>query len=356
MIDLPILVDDSLFDAYDVQKARRNRGMPLEALALDTTPVGMHYLLAHFDIPIFDPDTWSLGITGHVKKPLTFNLEQLRRFPRMSQIVTIECAGNGRTHIEPRPPGNPWGYDGVSTSIWSGVSLQLALNEAEILKSARSVVFSGADFGERLGRTEYYKRALSLEEAASDDMLLAFEMSGRPLEPQQGAPLRLVAPGWYGMAHVKWLTGIELIDHEFDGPQHEAYRIKQSEDELGEPVTKMKVRSLMIPPGYPENSHRHRLLEPGLVTLQGRAWSGTAEIERVEVGINNVWAESVVEPAVADRKAWQGWTYQWGAESGEHLLRCRATDALGNTQPLVPSWNLRGLANNAVQQVAVTVR
>ena len=200
-----------------------------------------------------------------------------------------------------------------------------------------------------------YERALALPEA--DDAVLAYEMNGVPLPPQHGFPLRLVVPGWYGMQNVKWLTRITLVETPFVGYQNSvAYRRYRSEDEPGEPLTRMLPRSLMVPPGIPDFMTRERRLEPGPVELRGRAWSGWGPIERVEVSTDGAatFADAELEPPLGGA-AWRGWRFAWHAPEGEHELCSRATDAAGNTQPLEPPWNLKGYANNAVERLRVTV-
>lgn len=340
----------------ELHKATRNRGMPLEALALDVTPVGLHYLLVHFDVPFIEIGSWELAVRGNVRSELRLSLDELRAMPAVTVVVTMECAGNGRTLMEPRPVDQPWGLEAVSTGEWTGVPLRLVLERARLGADTVDVVFTGADRGRQSGVEDQYRRALSYSEAQRDEMLLAYEMNGRELEPQNGAPLRLVAPGWYGMAHVKWLTEIVASTDPFHGVQHDDYRYRQSGDDPGVPVTAMRVRSLMVPPGIPESFTRKRFVSSGEVRLQGRAWSGSAPIRRVEVAVDGVWQEADLDPVPVGDWAWRGWSRLWKAEPGEHVLACRATDEDGNVQPLDQVWNLHGMGNNAVQQVAVTVR
>jgi DMSO/TMAO reductase YedYZ molybdopterin-dependent catalytic subunit len=187
-------------------------------------------------------------------------------------------------------------------------------------------------------------------------VLLAYEMNGRPLEPQHGFPLRLLVPGWYAMASVKWLESIEAVTEPFHGFQQAiAYRYHQDADDAGQPVERIRVRALMIPPGIRDFFSRRRLIDTGHVVLSGRAWSGSGSIERVEVAIDDAWRDATLGPAVS-RFAWRGWSLGWEAKAGEHQLACRATDAARNTQPLEPPWNYQGMGNNAVQRVPVTVR
>ncbi len=339
----------------ELRRATRNRGMPLEALALDVTPVGLHYLMIHFDVPLLDEDSWSLRVVGNVESGLDLSLADLRSMPQTSHVVTLECAGNGRTLMEPRPIGQPWGLEGVSTAEWTGVSLRSVLELAGVGADTLDLVFRGADRGQQLGIEDEYRRGMSLDDAMRDELLLAYEMNGRPLEPQNGAPLRLVAPGWYGMAHVKWLTEIDASTDRFDGPQHAAYRYRQSEDDRGEPVCRMRPRALMVPPGVPDSSTRERLVEPGQVLIRGRAWSGSGPITQVEVAVDESTHLADLDPAPVGRWAWHGWSWTWNAEPGEFTLTCRASDATGDVQPIDQRWNLLGVGNNAVQQLAVTV-
>lgn len=194
--------------AEELQLAARNRGMPLEALRYDVTPVGLHYLLVHFDIPEIDESSWRLDIAGNVEHPRSFTLEQLRTRPSRTMPVTMECAGNGRARLQPRPISQPWLVEAVGTAEWTGTPLRDALLEAGVRPDSAEIVFTGADHGVQ-GEVEHdYERSLSLDAAMRPEVLLAYEMNGRPLEPQHGAPLRLLVPGWYGMTSVKWLTRI----------------------------------------------------------------------------------------------------------------------------------------------------
>jgi DMSO/TMAO reductase YedYZ molybdopterin-dependent catalytic subunit len=188
--------------------------------------------------------------------------------------------------------------------------------------------------------------------------LLAYELNGAPLPPQHGFPLRLVVPGWYGMTNVKWLSAITAIDVPFDGYQHVAgYRMRFTEDEPGEPVTRMVPRALLRPPGIPDFFTRARTVNAGLGVLDGRAWSGVAPIVSVEVSVDGggTWEAAQLDAADSVAGSWIGWTYEWHATPGEYELCCRATDAAGTPQPLHAEWNLGGYANNSVHRVPVQV-
>jgi sulfane dehydrogenase subunit SoxC len=337
--------------------AARNHALPLEALRYPTTPVGLHYLLIHFDIPHVDPAAWRLEVAGRVERPLSLGLDELKARPARTVAVTLECAGNGRALLEPRAVSQPWVLEAVGNAEWTGTPLAPLLEEAGLSADAVEVVFTGLDRGVQGDVEHDYERSLPLADALRDEVLLAYEINGQPLPPQHGYPLRLIVPGWYGMTHVKWLRSITVVAEPFRGWQQEvAYRLRDSEEEQGPPVTRMLPRSLMIPPGIPDFLTRSRVLAPGPCTLAGRAWSGWAPVERVEVSVDGglSWRDATLEDADSPF-AWRGWTYEWEAGPGEHELCCRASDGAGNVQPLLPEWNYDGYCNNAVQRVRVVV-
>ena len=340
----------------ELQLAARNHGMPLEALRYDVTPVGLHYLLIHYDIPPVDAGSWALSLGGLVANPMKLTLDELRARPAVELTVTMECAGNGRARLTPHVVSQPWLNEAVGTARWRGVALAALLEEASPLDDAAEVVFTGLDRGLEKEIEQQYERSLRLDDTR--DTVLAYEMNGAALPPQHGFPLRLVVPGWYGMTSVKWLTSIEVIDRPFEGYQQaEAYRFRLDEDDDGRPLTRMAPRALMIPPGIPEFSSRARTVARGDVRLEGRAWSGHAPITGVEVSDDGgeTWADADLGPDEG-RWAWRGWGHLWRPKrTGYHELCCRGRDVAGNVQPLEPQWNVGGYSNNAVQRVPVTV-
>ncbi len=344
--------------AEELGLAARNHALPLEMLREPITPVGLHYLLIHFDIPAVDVGAWQLRVGGRVERPLTLSLAELKARPARTLAVTLECAGNGRALLSPRPVSQPWLTEAVGTAEWTGTPLVPILEEAGVSSDAVEVVFTGLDRGVQGEVEQLYERSLPLAEALRDEILLAYAVNGQPLPPQHGFPLRLVVPGWYGMTHVKWLQAITVVDEPFRGWQQAvSYHLKSSEDDPGRPVTRILPRSLMVPPGIPDFMTRTRFVDAGPVTLTGRAWSGWAPVERVEVSGDGgaTWHEAELDEPLS-AFAWRGWTYRWQAEPGEHELCCRAADAAGNAQPDVAEWNFDGFCNNAVQRVQVVVR
>jgi sulfane dehydrogenase subunit SoxC len=336
--------------------AARNHGMPLEALRYDLTPAGLHYLLIHYDIPACDAATWRLAVGGRVSRPLNLSLDDIRARPQVTTPVTIECAGNGRARLIPRPVSQPWLTEAVGNAEWTGTPLAPVLREAGVAEDAVDVVFTGADHGVERGVEQDYARALPLREALQDEVLLAWAMNGAPLPPQHGYPLRLVVPGWYGMAHVKWLRRIDVVSEPFDGYQHHAYRLRQDAEDPGIPVTRMEPRALMAPPGWPDFMSRRRFARPGTHRIEGRAWSGWGDIEAVEVSTDAGahWEPADLGPR-AGRHGWRRWSWTWRAAPGTYTLTARATDATGRVQPIDQRWNRGGFANNAAQRVDLLI-
>src|SRR3989441_1276700 len=212
----------------ELQLAARNHSLPLEALRYAITPIGLHYLLIHFDIPRVDPSEWRLVVGGHVRAPLTLTLEDLKRRPAVTRAVTMECAGNGRANLSPRPLSQPWLFEAVGTAEWTGTPLRTLLEAAGPLDGAVDVVFTGLDRGVQGGIEQQYERSLTMADAAREEVFLAYAINGQPLPPQHGFPLRLVVPGWYGMTSVKWLAGVPLVDRPLQGyPQSDPDRLRQ---------------------------------------------------------------------------------------------------------------------------------
>src|SRR5438477_1945950 len=257
-------VETDLITREELGLAARNHGLPLEALRYPITPVGLHYLLIHYDIPDVDADAFSLRIDGRVAKPVTLSLPDLRERSDHEVTSTMECAGNGRALLAPHVVSQPWLLEAIGTGRWRGVRLKEILEEAELLDDAVDVVFTGLDRGLEKGVEQNYQRSLTLDDALGDDVVLAYEMNGAPLLPQHGFPLRLLVPGWYGMTSVKWLAEIELAGEPLANYQMaRAYRLRATEHEEGTPIDRMLPRALLAPPGVPEYFSRARRLRAG---------------------------------------------------------------------------------------------
>jgi len=344
---------------YEIDLAYHNHGMHLEGLNYPITPTGMHYLLIHYDIPQIDASTYELQIKGLVNKPRSFTLDEIKKYPQVTFPVTLECAGNGRNTMKPRYYTHvPWGLQAMGTSMWTGTPLKNIISECGGLKNdAKELLFTGRDKGIQGHEVQYFQRSLSIDDALRDEVILAWEMNGQPLNPQHGFPLRLIVPGWYGFTSVKWLDNIEGISERFDGHQMKAYSyVTDPKDLVGERMKLTKVRSVMVPPGFPDFFTRARTLIEGTTTLHGRAWAGRKFITRVEVSTDSgkTWKDAVLEKPIGTF-AWVGWSFNWNATKGKYTLLSRATDSEGNVQPEYQTWNSYGMANTSCQRVDVTV-
>lgn len=348
---------DGVFSNAEVRLANRNSGNLLETLKLDITPTGLHYLLIHFDVPLLDDSKHTLSFGNGFESPYSLTMQEIKQLPSIDMPVTLECAGNGRTEMSPRTHSMPWQYEAVGTSVWTGTPLAPLIEKAQPASGTVEVSFTGADRGYDKGVQHAFGRSLTLEQIESLDVLLVYGMNGHPLLPQHGAPLRLIVPGWYGMASVKWLSNIEALPEPYQGFQQvRTYRYREKADDPGTPVTAIRVKSLMTPPGIPDWISRSRQLESGVHTITGRAWSGNGTpITRVEFSDGSGWVDAKLQQNKQDRYAWSKWSVDWHAAPGEYELSCRATDANGDIQPLDERWDASGFGNNVVQTVPVYV-
>jgi DMSO/TMAO reductase YedYZ molybdopterin-dependent catalytic subunit len=316
-------------------------------------PNAQFYVRNHFSIPRLDPMAWRLDISGLVEHSLSLTLRDLTNMPSQTQVVTLECAGNGRAFLDPRVDGDQWVLGAVSTAEWTGVPLTEVLDRAGITTGAREVVFRGADGGalpERPGRTRF-ERSLSIADACDGTVMLAYAMNGESLPTHHGFPLRVVVPDWYAVASVKWLTEIEVIAEAFSGQyQTESYIYEEEHDgvPVQEPVTLMRVRSLITEPAPDE------AVTLGEVAIRGVAWSGAAPIARVQVSVGDGPWQAAKLRGQRSRHRWQWWELMTRIDQpGEVTIRARADDLAGHTQPLVQAWNRLGYGNNAVHTVVV---
>ena len=349
---------DEAISLEELALAARNHAMPAEALRWEVTPPGLHYVLVHYDIPDTDASTWTVRIGGAVERELELSLADLVGREQHTVRVTLECAGNGRTGVQPRPVSQPWITGAVGTADWSGVRLGDLLAEAGVTADAVDVVFRGADHGVDHAVEQDYERGLSLADALDRDVLVATAMNGQPLPPQHGHPVRLVVPGWYGMASVKWLREIRVIDRTYDGFQNAvSYRLQTHADDPGVPVTRIVPRAMLVPPGFPDFLSRTRVVEAGPTELRGRAWSGWGLVSRVELSTDDggTWVDCALDPDNGPH-AWRGFHTVWDARPGLAHLRVRATDETGRAQAVEPVQTLGGFTNNADPGIKVLVR
>jgi DMSO/TMAO reductase YedYZ molybdopterin-dependent catalytic subunit len=325
-----------------------NAETPLPALLRGTVlPSDRFYVRNHFAIPALDPATWRLRVSGLAARPLSLSLAELTAMPSQTVVATLECAGNGRSGLDPPVPGEQWGLGAVGTAAWSGVPLTDVLDLAMPQATAREVVFRGADYGpvEGRGHPVAFERSLPVGGLGSAGALLAYAMNGAPLPAAHGYPVRLIVPGWYGVASVKWLTGIKLTSEAFGGFfQADRYHIG------GQPLTVQAVRSLITWPRPGDT------LEPGQVVVRGLAWSGAAPIAQVEVSIGGQPWQAASLTSDQHPHGWRLWELPVRLEQpGSITIGARATDRAGRSQPAQPAWNPLGYATNAIHRVPIVV-
>ena len=289
------------------------------------TPNEEFFAVNHYNWPAVDAQGWTLEVGGAVERPLTLTLEELQARPRRELVFTLECSGNH---------GFPWFIGGIGTARWAGTPLAPILEEAGVLDDGREVIFFGADQGEEEVRgvktVQNFGRSMSLADATNPENLLCYEMNGAPLPQQNGFPVRLIAPGWYGIANVKWLQRIEVRPSRYMGRfMAEDYVTLREERQDGETVWMQTSvgRALLksVPAKVTRADGRHRII--------GAAWG--APIARVEVQIDGgPWQPATIEEGEDARYAWKIWALDWAdAAPGEHTITSRAVDTEGNVQP-----------------------
>jgi DMSO/TMAO reductase YedYZ molybdopterin-dependent catalytic subunit len=318
-------------------------------------PAAHFYVRNHFTTPVLDPELYELTVSGMVDRPLRLSLRDLHNLPSRSLVATLECAGNGRARFDPPVNGEQWNFGAASTAEWTGVPLVEILNRAGLATGAHDVVFRGADSGLVDGASApvRFERALSVDDARDSGALIAYAMNGESLPLQHGRPVRLIVPGWYSVASVKWLIEIEVIGHPFDAFfQTKRYHYEWVRDGgvVREPVRLQRVRALIAQPTAGDS------LTAGEILVRGVAWSGAAPIDGVDVCIG----EGRWQPAqlIGERRrhSWQWWELFTTSEvRGQTTVRARATDQAGNTQPEQPEWNRLGYGGNAIQTVSVVI-
>lgn len=308
-------------------------------------------------------DKWSLTIDGFVKNKLTLNIAELtKKFEVVELALQIECGGNGRSGFNPPAKGNQWSTGAVACSKWKGVRLADVLKAAGIKEEAIYTAHYGADthLSGKPGKLPI-SRGLPIQKALEPHNLIAFEMNGAPLHPMNGAPLRLVIPGWPGSFSHKWLTRIQLRDVVHDGPKMtgKAYRVPAYPVAPGEKISSkdmifiesMPVKSLITRPKT-ELKTSERTLEVG-----GHAWAGDNDVSAMHVSIDfgKTWQKAELDKPV-NKYAWQNWKAQVSfPEKGYYEVWARATDDKGNMQPFAIAWNPKGYLNNSMHRIAVFV-
>jgi DMSO/TMAO reductase YedYZ molybdopterin-dependent catalytic subunit len=319
------------------------------------TPANNFFYVNHYGVPnSLNESTWRVDIAGLVARPRSFSMAAIKARPHDEVDFTLECSGNNGI-------GLTFFIGGVGNARWGGTRLAPLLEQADILDEGSEVIFWGADRGTVTIRdnggivsggntgvvqpdagggldltiTEQFARSMSVDDALSRDNLLCYEMNGKPLPPEHGFPVRLIAPGWYGVANVKWLTRIEVVDRRHAGQfMARDYVSIREERRGGETVwTFRTVGRDRLKSAPAKVTRRH-----GRYSIMGAAWG--APIAAVEVQIDNgPWMAARLDHFTTHESrprgyAWKFWTFAWDRPaSGEHTVRSRARDFEGNVQP-----------------------
>jgi DMSO/TMAO reductase YedYZ molybdopterin-dependent catalytic subunit len=344
------------------EKDPENLEFPFSGLDRFITPNEKFYIRSHFATPTLDAKTWRLKVEGAVDKPLELSLDAIKAMSAQKQVALLECAGNGRAFLVPKVTGVSWELGVVSTAEWTGVPVSAVLEKAGLKKDAVDIVFEGADSGEVKADPKSpgkinFARSLPVDKAKKPEVLLAYRMNDEALPVSHGFPLRLIVPGWYGMASVKWLTRIIAMDKPFHGFfQTTSYSIFDRRNGLPTmiPLTEFKVKSEIARPALyevvPANS---------AYRVHGAAWTGESEVTKVEVSADGgkIWSDAKLNDKHVPF-AWRLWEYEWKTpkETSRITVMSRATDAKGRTQPMERSADLGSYAISHVLPMEVVVR
>jgi DMSO/TMAO reductase YedYZ molybdopterin-dependent catalytic subunit len=333
-----------------------NSETPLENVQSWVTPNRLFFVRNHFDVPTIDRNDYRLRIHGCVERPVEWTWDELTALPERSVFATVECAGNGRSFLQQKVSGVQWGAGAIGHAEWTGVPLHLVLEKSGIRPGAQEVVFEGADRGTEPDHPEpmRFARGLPLAKALDPNTLLVYRMNGEFLTPSHGYPLRLFVPGWYGVASVKWLQRIEVVEQPFAGYfQTVKYTVQRRGPTGLETVVlgPMAVKSEIIRP------QAGAVLGPGTNRIFGVAWAGEEPVDRVEVSTDG--GESWNPAELIGMRApycWTLWGYLWEvANPGRYTLRVRATSATGRTQPEQHDLLNGGYVIQMVRPIAVTI-
>lgn len=290
------------------------------------TPTSQFFDVSHYNRPMLDAERWRLHVGGLVDRPFTLSLADLKARPRQEVVATLECAGNH---------GFPWFVGGIGTAKWAGTPLAPLLRQAGVQSKGVEVVFFGHDEGEEKVRgttmVQSFSRSLSVADALGPSVLLCYEMNDEPLPYLHGFPVRLIVPGWYGVANVKWLARIEVIDQRWAGRfmAKDYVTVRQELGVDGKPMWTQKVVGRALIKSLPARV----TVQQGRYRIFGAAWGGS--IHKVEVRIDQgPWRPAILDHGHDHPYAWKFWHYEWGRPTpGRHTITSRAIAADGTIQP-----------------------
>lgn len=333
---------------------------PRDNLSEFITPSKLFYVRNHFPIPEVDKDKWRLRIEGEVERPFEINFDELSKLETRKIPATLECAGNGRSFLEPKVKGVQWDIGGISNAEWTGVPLSILLKRAGIKSSAREIIFEGADHGKledpKAPRGEiHFARSIPLEKAS--DVLLACKMNDIDIPAEHGFPVRAIVPGWYAVASVKWLQCIIVSDKPFNGYYQTldyAFWKREGHQVRLTALSEIQTKATITSPGQGETVSAR-----STVRVHGAAWTGNGEISKVEVSTDNGSAWNEVKLLGESKpNAWRLWEFNWKtpAKPGRATLIARATDSRGGTQPLERDPDRGTYMINHLLRIGVEIR
>ena len=327
-----------------------NAGTPLSYQDGRVVPQDHAYVRSNFSVPTRGEDDWTVVLSLVRDHELT--LDDLRKYPAAGVAMMLECAGNGRTLMDPIPSGTSWALGGASMTSFEGIWLRDVLASFDIPSGTVELVFGGADTGvvPEDGHVNY-EFSISVDDAVAGDAMLAWSMAGAPLSREHGAPLRLVVPGQYAMKSVKWLRSIRAVSKPFTGHFVRKYRY-YGDQEASEaaPVGPVQLRALIASPAEASS------VSPGELAVEGSAWSSASRIVNVSVSGDGgqSWSDADLGEQLSPYAA-VSWSRSVIVGPPGADIVARATDADGRTQPLEPRWNANGYGNNVVHTVHVDI-
>jgi DMSO/TMAO reductase YedYZ molybdopterin-dependent catalytic subunit len=320
------------------QMEPRNLETPFDRVDSYLTPTELFYIRSHFPTPSLDVVSYRLHIGGAVRRPLSLSYEELRNMRSETRVATLECAGNSRVFLVPQVPGAQWELGAAGNAEWTGVPLRALLDRVGLADDASEIVFEGADRGlpqheARPSGPISYVWSVPRAKALQPEVLIAYQMNGQDLPLEHGFPVRAIVPGHYGMASVKWLTGIEAVRESFHGywqTMDYAYWDAMNGKPVRRALGEMQIKSEIARPRVYETLPPNRIY-----TIRGAAWTGETDVTQVNVSTDGggTWADAEFLDPV-QRYAWRRWKFDWltPKEPGRYTLLARATDAAGALQ------------------------
>jgi DMSO/TMAO reductase YedYZ molybdopterin-dependent catalytic subunit len=327
------------------QKEPKNLEAPFDRIDSYLSPTELFYIRSHFPTPALDRASYKLRIDGAVRSPFALTYDELRNMTSETRVATLECAGNSRVFLVPQVQGAQWELGAVSNAEWTGVPLRVLLERAGLAEDACEIVLEGADRGTPKEEPVppvpiSYTWSLPRAKAIQPEVLIAYQMNGRELPRDHGYPVRAIVPGHYGMASVKWLTGIQAVREPFRGywnTSDYAYWALMNGKPVRRALGEMQIKSEIARPRVYETLAPNRIY-----TISGAAWAGETDVTEIAVSTDGgrTWTEAeFVDPV--RRHAWRRWKLDWltPKEPGQHTLLARARDAAGVIQPDRHDWN-----------------